>query len=76
MIERIILILELVTYFAFIPIVFRALTSIDFSKLFKRHHVGEAQLTMFILTLVFSKILGDLFITIMKLFLTLFGVIN
>jgi len=75
MIEKVILILELVTYFALIPIIFRAMMALDFTKLFKRDRVGEAQMAYFAITIVFAKIIGDFFITIMRLFLSLLGVL-
>lgn len=74
MIVKAVLILRLVTYFALLPIVHRALSAIDFSKVFRKHRVGESQLTYFMTVVVFSKIIGDFLLDIMEILLKLTGV--
>lgn len=76
MIEKSILILRLVTYFALIPVVFRALSALDFSKVFRKHKVGESQLTFFMVVVIFSKILGDFILDIMEILLKILGVLD
>lgn len=76
MIENTIHILRLITYFALLPIVYKALSAIDFSKLFRKNHVGEAQLATLMMVVIFSKIIGDFFLDIMEIFLKISGVIN
>ncbi|HEY8436757.1 MAG TPA: DUF1146 family protein [Haloplasmataceae bacterium] len=75
MIDQSILILRVITYFALIPIVYRALTAVDFSKVFRKHKEGESQMTFFIVVIVFSKLIGDFFLDVMEIFLKLFGVL-
>jgi uncharacterized integral membrane protein (TIGR02327 family) len=57
--------LSIFTYFALIPIVFRALMCIDTTKVFKKHRIGEIRLIYFLITIVITKIVGDFFIDIM-----------
>lgn len=75
MTHKIILILEIITYFALIPIVFRSLMALDFSKIFRKNHVAESQIIFFLVLITIVKIVGDFFIDIAKAFLTLFGVL-
>jgi uncharacterized membrane protein YwzB len=74
LIEKVVLILQVITYFALIPIVYRALLGVDFSKVFKKNHVKESQLAFFIVLLALVKLIGDFFLDIMKIFLTLMGI--
>lgn len=71
-----ILILRFITYFALLPVVFKALSALDFSKVFRKHKVGESQLTFFMVVIIFSKLIGDFFLDIMEIFLKLFGVLD
>lgn len=76
MIDKMIIILEVFTYFALLPFVAHALSSINFTKVFKKDHIGEIRMVFFLTVIVITKITGDFFIDIMRLLLTLTGIIN
>ncbi len=57
--------LELCTYLALLPVVFKVISAIELSRFFKRYHVLEIRIFYLLMTIVITKILGDFLITIM-----------
>lgn len=60
--------LELLIYFLLIPIVYKVVIAIDFTKIFKKYHVNEIRLFYIIVVIVITKILGDTVVMIINYF--------
>lgn len=60
--------LELLVYFLLIPIVYKVVIAIDFTKIFKKYHVNEIRLFYIIVVIVITKILGDTVVMIINYF--------
>jgi len=60
--------LELSIYFLLLPIVYKVVIAIDFTKIFKKYHVNEIRLFYIIVVIVITKILGDTVVMIINYF--------
>lgn len=58
--------LELLIYFLLIPIVYKVVMAIDFTKIFKKYHVNEIRLFYIMVTIIITKILGDTIVMIIN----------
>ncbi|NLG81969.1 MAG: DUF1146 domain-containing protein, partial [Bacilli bacterium] len=58
----------LLIYFLLIPIVYKVVIAIDFTKIFKKYHVNEIRLFYIIVVIVITKILGDTVVMIINYF--------
>ncbi len=66
--------LELCTYIALIPIVYKVISAIDVSKIFKKNHVTEIRMFYLFIIIIMTKILGDFVIMLMEYFRVLLGI--
>ncbi len=60
MVENGLLLLQLLIYIFLIPIVFKALMSIDIDKMVKNYKVNQVRALYILITLVIVKVVGDL----------------
>ncbi|NLC94833.1 MAG: DUF1146 domain-containing protein [Bacilli bacterium] len=58
--------LELLIYFLLLPIVYKVVMAIDFTKIFKKHHVNEIRLFYIMVMIIITKILGDTIVMIIN----------
>jgi|GEM_PF-946714 len=58
--------LELLIYFLLIPIVYKVVMAIDFTKIFKKYHVNEIRLFYIMVMIIITKILGDTIVMIIN----------
>lgn len=66
--------LELCTYIALLPIVYKVVIAIDITKIFKKNYVTEIKLFYFFIIIVITKILGDVVVMIMNYFRIFLGI--
>ncbi len=58
--------LELLIYFLLLPIVYKVVMAIDFTKIFKKYHVNEIRLFYIMVMIIITKILGDTIVMIIN----------
>lgn len=66
--------LELCTYLALLPIVYKVVMVIDITKIFKKDHTTEIRMFYFFMVVVITKILGDFIIMLMNYVRIMIGI--
>lgn len=66
--------LELCTYLALLPIVYKVILAIDITKIFKKAHTTEIRMFYLFIMIIITKILGDFIIKIMDYVRILLGI--
>ncbi|HEY8365393.1 MAG TPA: DUF1146 family protein [Haloplasmataceae bacterium] len=69
---KIYLVLELCIYFALLPIVYKVVSSIEISKIFKKGHINEIRMFYVFVIIIITKFVGDFINMLMTYFRQLF----